>query len=72
MTRTRIAAALTLALSVSAGASLLADVRTEDKSLVRFEGGLGKVINFFAGKAANLVRGASGWFDRRRKGRHAG
>lgn len=52
MTRTRIAAALTLALSVSAGASLLADVRTEDKSLVRFEGGLGKVINFFAGKAA--------------------
>lgn len=52
MTRTRIAAALALMLSVSAGSSLLADVRTEEKTLVRFEGGMGKVINFFAGKSA--------------------
>ena len=52
MIRSRIAAALALTFSVAAGTSLLADVRTEEKSLVRFEGGLGKVINFFAGKAA--------------------
>lgn len=52
MTRTRFAAALAFVLSASAGTSLLADVRTEEKNLVRFEGGLGKVINFFAGKAA--------------------
>jgi vacuolar-type H+-ATPase subunit D/Vma8 len=34
-----------------AGASLIADVRTQDKVLVKFEGGVGKVINFFGGKA---------------------
>jgi hypothetical protein len=34
-----------------AGASLIADVRTQDRTLVRFEGGLGKVVNFFGGKA---------------------
>jgi hypothetical protein len=33
------------------GASLIADVRTQDRTLVRFEGGLGKVVNFFGGKA---------------------
>jgi hypothetical protein len=32
-------------------ASLIADVRTQDRTLVRFEGGLGKVVNFFGGKA---------------------
>ena len=38
---------------VCAGAgSSRADVRTEEKTQVRFEGGVGKVINFFAGKAA--------------------
>ncbi len=52
MIRTRLAAALTLCLCAGLGSSLLADVRTEEKTQVRFEGGVGKVINFFAGKAA--------------------
>lgn len=51
MNRMRLAA-LTLCLCAAAGSSLLADVRTEEKNQVRFEGGVGKVINFFAGKAA--------------------
>lgn len=51
MNHSRFAAALVLAVCTGS-APLLADVRTEEKSLVRFEGGLGKVINFFAGKAA--------------------
>lgn len=52
MIRSRIAMALTLSLCAAAGSSVLADVRTEDKSLVRFEGALGRVMNFFGGKAA--------------------
>src|SRR5262245_37384244 len=50
MTRSRIAA-FTVCLCVAAGASLVADVRTEEKSLVRLEGALGRVVNFFGGKA---------------------
>ena len=52
MNRTRIAVTLTLCLCALAGSSLLADVRTEDKSLVKFEGALGRVINLFGGRAA--------------------
>lgn len=44
--------ATALALCLCAGPTLLADVRTEEKTQVRFEGGVGRVINFFAGKAA--------------------
>lgn len=51
MNRTRIFA-LTVCVCAGAGSSVLADVRTEEKTQVRFEGGVGKVINFFAGKAA--------------------
>jgi hypothetical protein len=49
--RTRVTLALTLAASL-ASASLLADVRSEEKSLVRFEGVLGRMVNLFGGRAA--------------------
>jgi hypothetical protein len=52
MTRSRIAAAVALCACVIGTSSLIADVRTEEKSTVRFEGALGGVINFFSGKAA--------------------
>ena len=35
-----------------ASAAAHADVRSEEKSLVKFEGALGRVVNFFGGKAA--------------------
>ena len=38
---------------VTVGTALVwADVRTDEKSQVRFEGGLGRVVNFFGGKGA--------------------
>jgi hypothetical protein len=43
--------ALALILVLTAG-SLLADVKTEEKSLVKFGGALGKVMGLFGGKAA--------------------
>jgi hypothetical protein len=36
----------------AASMAVRADVRSEEKSLVTFEGALGKVVNFFGGKAA--------------------
>jgi hypothetical protein len=42
---------LTLALAAG-GASLQADVKTQDRSQVKFEGMLGRMVNFFGGKAA--------------------
>jgi hypothetical protein len=50
MTASRFAA-FTLCLCAAAGSSLVADVRTEEKSLARFEGALGRVVNLFGGKA---------------------
>lgn len=52
MTRTRIGAALTLSCCLAVASTASADVRTEDKTLVKFEGALGRVMNFFGGKAA--------------------
>jgi len=52
MSRSRLAAAVVLCASVVGASSLVADVRTEEKSTVRFEGALGGVINFFSGKAS--------------------
>jgi hypothetical protein len=53
MIRGRIFAAVTIALLiVSSGYSLKADVKSDEKSLVKFEGMLGKVVNLFGGKAA--------------------
>lgn len=52
MIRTRIAAALTIGLLVVSAHQLTADVKTEEKGLVKFEGMLGRVVNLFGGKAA--------------------
>ena len=52
MTRTRIAIVVTLSLCAAAGTSLIADVRTEEKVLVKFEGAIGTVVNLFGGKGA--------------------
>ena len=41
-----------LSLVVLAAGSLRADVKTQEKSLVKFEGGLGRVMGMFGGKAA--------------------
>src|SRR6266516_4578815 len=54
MTRKRIeiALALTLAFLAASSYSLKADVRTDQKGRVEFGGMLGKMVNFFGGKAA--------------------
>lgn len=41
-----------LSLLVLTAAALRADVKTQEKSLVRFEGGLGRMMSMFGGKAA--------------------
>ena len=51
MNRLRIAAALALCALV-ASTQLRADVRTEEKTLVKFEGVLGKVVGIFGGRSA--------------------
>jgi sRNA-binding protein len=52
MKRTMGVAALTVGLAMLAAHSLNADVRSDEKSLVKFEGMLGKVVNIFGGKSA--------------------
>src|SRR5256885_8480004 len=52
MNRDYLVPAIALAFAVIAGPMLLADVKTEEKSLVQFGGALGRVVNFFGGKAA--------------------
>ena len=52
MIRGRIFAAVTIALLIVSGYSLTADVKSDEKSLVKFEGMLGKVVNLFGGRAA--------------------
>src|SRR5580765_3064113 len=52
MNRTITVAALAVGLAVGAAHSLKADVKSDEKSLVKFEGGLGKVVSMFGGKAA--------------------
>jgi hypothetical protein len=52
MNRTRIAAALTLCLLLVSGRHLAADVKADEKGIVKFEGTLGRVVNLFGGKAA--------------------
>lgn len=52
MNRTRSAALLTLGLIVGSAHVIKADVRAEQKGLVKFEGMLGRVVNLFGGKAA--------------------
>ena len=52
MIRGRILATVTIALVIASGYSLEADVKSDEKSLVKFEGMLGRVVNLFGGKAA--------------------
>ena len=48
--RVRVAVAIAV-IAYAASGAVHADVRSEEKSLVRFEGALGRVVNFFGGKA---------------------
>jgi hypothetical protein len=52
MTRSRVAAALTLSLFAVSSYSLKADVKADEKARVEFAGGLGKIVNIFGGKSA--------------------
>src|ERR1700688_4781692 len=52
MIRRPMAAALTIGLLIVFAHSLKADVKSDQKSLVKFEGMLGRVVNLFGGKAA--------------------
>jgi hypothetical protein len=52
MKRSLIACALALPLLVLLGAPLGAEVKTREKTLVKFEGMLGRVVGLFGGKAA--------------------
>src|SRR5215510_412598 len=45
-------AALAVCLAAGAAHSLKADVKSDEKGLVKFEGGLGRVVGIFGGKAA--------------------
>lgn len=44
--------ALVATLALGAAVSLSADVKTQERTLVKFEGALGRVINFFGGRGA--------------------
>jgi len=50
--RTIGAAAAAFVVCIAAGVRLGADVRTQEKGHVKFEGTLGRMVNLFGGKAA--------------------
>jgi len=52
MSHSRIALALTACLAVASTQALRADVRSDQKTKFQLAGALGKVVNFFGGKAA--------------------
>ena len=52
MSRSRIALALAACLAVASTQALRADVRSDQKTRFQLAGALGKVVNFFGGKAA--------------------
>lgn len=52
MNRKMTVAALAIGLAIGSAHSLKADVKSDEKSLVKFEGMLGKVVGLFGGKAA--------------------
>jgi hypothetical protein len=45
-------ASLSVAISLGASSAVVADVKTQERTRVQFEGALGKIANFFGGKAA--------------------
>jgi len=55
MTRTRLAATLTLCLMLASAAAIRADVRADEKTKFQLAGVLGKVVNLFGGKSARDV-----------------
>ena len=52
MSRSRIAVALAACLALASTQALRADVRSDQKTKFQLAGALGKVVNFFGGKAA--------------------
>lgn len=52
MSRSRIAVALVVTLAMGSTVGLRADIRTDNKTKFQLAGALGKVVNFFGGKAA--------------------
>ena len=52
MTRSRTALALVAAAALSSTVALRADVRSDERTKFQLAGALGKVVNFFGGKAA--------------------
>ena len=50
--KTRHLASLALAVAFGGSAVLFADVKSQERTRVQFEGALGKVVNFFGGRAA--------------------
>jgi hypothetical protein len=52
MKRSLVACAVALPLAVLLGSPLAAEVKTREKSLIKFEGMLGRVVGMFGGKAA--------------------
>lgn len=52
MSRSSLAIALTACLALASTEALRADVRSDQKTKFQFAGALGKVVNFFGGKAA--------------------
>jgi hypothetical protein len=52
MTRTRVAATLTLCLMLASAAAIRADVRADEKTKFQLAGALGKIVNLFGGKNA--------------------
>lgn len=52
MKRSLTACAVALTLAALAGSTLVAEVKTREKTLVKFEGMLGRVVGMFGGKAA--------------------
>ncbi len=52
MNRSYVVGICVFSLAIGSAAVITADVKTQEKSQVKFEGALGKVIGFFGGKAA--------------------
>ncbi len=52
MTRTRLAATITLCLMLASAAAIRADVRADEKTKFQLAGALGKLVNIFGGKNA--------------------
>ena len=52
MNRIRLAAALAVCALIASTVSISADVKSDQRSLVKFEGTLGRIVNIFGGKAA--------------------